>query len=58
MDWSFLEPAVEEQFYLVWPLALLVSIRRWGRRGVAGVAIGVFVATVVGRQVLGDPDLA
>ncbi len=48
----------EEQFYLVWPLALLVSIRRWGRRGVAGVAIGVFVATVVGRQVLGDPDLA
>lgn len=47
--WSL---AVEEQFYLAWPLALLVTASRWGRRGVATTAIMVIVATVLGRHLL------
>lgn len=47
--WSL---AVEEQFYLLWPLVLLLSHRRWGRRGVAVVAAVAVVATVCARHLL------
>jgi peptidoglycan/LPS O-acetylase OafA/YrhL len=40
--WSL---AVEEQFYLVWPLLLLIAYRRSGRRRVSGRALAVFCAT-------------
>lgn len=43
--WSL---AVEEQFYLVWPVVLLVALRV-GRRAVGAVATGVLVVTVLWR---------
>lgn len=47
--WSL---ATEEQFYLVWPVVLVWSIRRWARRGAAIVALLVIAATIVGRWAL------
>ena len=51
--WSL---AVEEQFYLLWPLAVLVLLRRVPRpRGRAAVALGVAAASTVLMAVLLDP---
>jgi peptidoglycan/LPS O-acetylase OafA/YrhL len=47
--WSL---AVEEQFYLVWPLVVL-ALRRRGRRAV-GVAAGVMALGSVATQVIGS----
>ena len=50
--WSI---AVEEQFYLVWPIIVVVVARRWGRRGVlAAAAVGSVVSLVL-MVVLLDP---
>ncbi|HEX6354445.1 acyltransferase [Actinophytocola sp.] len=49
--WSI---AVEEQFYLVWPV-LLLGIARWGHRGVAVVAGLASVGSLVGMVMLVDP---
>ena len=49
--WSL---AIEEQFYLVWPFALLVLHKlRVGDGGRAGVLIGLAVACVVYRNAMG-----
>ena len=43
--WSL---GVEEQFYLVWPIVLLLLYRRWGRRGVLwGAVAGVVASTAL-----------
>lgn len=40
--WSL---AVEEQFYLIWPLLAFVAMRRWNRRGVRWLAILLALAS-------------
>ncbi len=47
--WSL---AIEEQFYLLWPLVLLLIFRRRGRTGVGRVAFGVAVASTLLMAVL------
>lgn len=52
--WSL---AVEEQFYLLWPLLLIAGWRIGERRGVFAVAVAGIFATVLARAVLDvDPD--
>lgn len=50
--WSL---AVEEQFYLVWPLALL-AMRSWSRRRIAGVAVAGAVGSALLMAALYNPD--
>ncbi|HVM63545.1 MAG TPA: acyltransferase, partial [Acidimicrobiales bacterium] len=40
--WSL---AIEEQFYLLWPLAVVPVAARWGARGVRNLAVGGAVAS-------------
>ena len=46
--WSL---AIEEQFYLVWPLAFAL-LMRWGRRAVAGFLVPAIVVVVAWRSYL------
>jgi peptidoglycan/LPS O-acetylase OafA/YrhL len=50
--WSL---AVEEQFYLLWPLALGICLSRLGRRGAAWVTLAAAVASGVLMAVLFEP---
>lgn len=34
--WSL---AIEEQFYIIWPLFLVLALRRWGKQAVAGITL-------------------
>src|SRR4029077_3095672 len=47
--WSL---SVEEQFYLVWPLVLVVVFRRHGARAVGGVALVLAAASAVAMAAL------
>ncbi|WAX76546.1 acyltransferase family protein [Streptomyces sp. KMM 9044] len=53
--WSL---GVEEQFYLVWPLLLLVLLRRTGARTVLGWVAVLCVLPMLWRTVLWDPTAA
>ena len=44
--------AIEEQFYLLWPLGLSALLRRMNRTRIAHILIGVAVLEMVGRLVL------
>jgi peptidoglycan/LPS O-acetylase OafA/YrhL len=49
--------AVEEQFYLLWPLALLFVVGRWGGRRSIIVACGATYLVVVASVVVALPDV-
>jgi hypothetical protein len=51
--WSL---AIEEQFYVVWPLVVLVCLRLAGRRGLAAVSIALAVASATAMLLLHSPE--
>lgn len=42
--WSL---AVEEQFYFVWPLVLILGLKRWGFSGVRYITIFIFILSLI-----------
>jgi peptidoglycan/LPS O-acetylase OafA/YrhL len=47
--WSL---AIEEQFYLLWPILLLVCTKRWGRRGLSFACVLAIAAMTIRRAEL------
>jgi peptidoglycan/LPS O-acetylase OafA/YrhL len=47
--WSL---AIEEQFYLLWPLAMILLLRRASPRTIVAIAIGLGLASALWRDVL------
>lgn len=52
--WSL---AVEEQFYVLWPLAFVFAMRRWRERSVLAGVLVVALASAVLMGVLYQPDM-
>lgn len=52
--WSL---AVEEQFYVIWPLAFTLTMRRWRERSVLAGVIVVALASALLMAVLYQPDI-
>jgi peptidoglycan/LPS O-acetylase OafA/YrhL len=52
--WSL---AVEEQFYVIWPLAFTVAMRRWRERSVLIGVVVVALASAILMGVLYQPDI-
>ncbi len=51
--WSL---AIEEQFYVVWPLVVLACLRVAGRRGLAALTLALAVASATAMLALHAPD--
>ncbi len=52
--WSL---AIEEQFYVLFPLVALLVLRRTGRWGLGAVALAGIAAAVAATLMTGDPDV-
>ncbi len=52
--WSL---AVEEQFYIIWPLAFVFAMRRWRERSVLAGVIVVALASAILMGMLYQPDI-
>ena len=53
--WSL---AIEEQFYVVWPLVVVIVLRRFGRRALFAVALGLALLSMLAMVALFDPERA
>jgi peptidoglycan/LPS O-acetylase OafA/YrhL len=51
--WSL---AIEEQFYVVWPLAVFAALRRFGRRGAIAMTATLAAASAGAMLMLYDPE--
>ncbi|NUO52700.1 MAG: acyltransferase [Polyangiaceae bacterium] len=51
--WSL---AIEEQFYLVWPLAIFAALRRFGRRGAIAMTATLAAVSAGAMLLLYDPE--
>src|SRR6185295_6422078 len=51
--WSL---AIEEQFYVVWPLVVVFVLRRFGVRALAAVTAGLTVLSMLAMIALFDPE--
>ncbi len=50
--WSL---AIEEQFYIVWPLIVVFVLRRGGTRALLGVTIALAISSVTAMTLLAEP---
>ncbi|AKV00533.1 Lipopolysaccharide modification acyltransferase [Labilithrix luteola] len=53
--WSL---SIEEQFYVVWPLLVVVLLRFWSARAVRVVSVGLALASMAAMWLLFDPQQA
>lgn len=51
--WSL---SIEEQFYLVWPVVVLLVLRRYGARALLGVVLGLAALSILAALVLFDSE--
>ena len=51
--WSL---SIEEQFYVVWPVVVLLVLRRYGARALLGVVLGLAALSILATLVLFDSE--